>query len=241
MMVLSDDLIEEADRVAAVVAEARAKAKKAGADRAAAAAAAAAVAAPAAPVYDIGDVDVDMCLSFNQADALCVEAEADSVFDDIDLDGDGVITKDELRSHIAGAEMLSPESVDRIFEIVDVAPADGSISRAELRAAFSRYESITMRLALGLASGRQLQPSPSRRALADVKRRRVPTRHFIWASMPGPMTVARSNPAFTGGLRHHRCEPRWADLKQRAARAPREPGGLRLADDGRRCVHRFGY
>ena len=169
---LDDSLSEEADRVAAVVAEARAKAKRAESEKAAAKIAAVAP-APAASsdaepaVYDIGAVDVDMCLSFNQADALSVESEADSVFDVIDLDGDGRITKDELISHFGGAEMLGSQDVDRIFEIVDVAPTDGSISRAELRTAFLRYESITMRLALGLATGRQLQPSRARRALAD--------------------------------------------------------------------------
>ena len=177
--IVDDSLSEQASRVAAVVAEARArKAEQAVAQKAQKAAVGTNTADSAAynnPVYDIEAVDVDMCLSFNEADTSFVEAEADGVFDAIDQDRDGEITKEELQRHLAGNDMLKPDAVERIFALVDVAPTDGSISRSELRKAFSRHECITLRLALGLASGMRRPrgadstpaPSSARVMLAD--------------------------------------------------------------------------
>lgn len=193
--ILDDSLSEEASRVAAVVAEARAqKAQRAVAQKGASASAAA---EQQPKIYDIDAVDVDMCLSFNEADAKFVQAEADGVFDAIDQDRDGKITREELREHLSGIEMLQPDAVERIFALVDVAPADGTISRSELRKAFTRHESITLRLALGLASG-------VRRALAvDSMPPSSAARHMLADEVFDTIDTNQDGQISNGELRAH--------------------------------------
>lgn len=162
-----DGLSEQARRVAAVVAEAR--------EKRAAGAKAPTGSAPSRPSFvDIGAVDVDVCLSLSQGDVAYTTAEADAIFDAIDTDADGKISKDELRAHLAGTVLMQKDAVKRVFTLVDIAPADGSIDRAELRRAFSRYECSTLRLALGLATGtrhslrpEELEGTKVRSGLAD--------------------------------------------------------------------------
>jgi len=110
-----------------------------------------------APLQDLLAVDVDLSLSLNEADASVIDAEADAIFGRVDADGDGTITMGELREHLAGAGVL-PESLDSMFAALD-ANHDGVITPRELRAGFKRYESSTLRLALGLA-GRNVETEP---------------------------------------------------------------------------------
>lgn len=96
-------------------------------------------------------VDVDLALSLSAADRKEVEAEANEVFDAIDQNGDGYITRDELAQHLTGTG-YSMRAIDGMFGSID-SNADGKISRAEMQAAYKRYESSSLRLALGLAAG----------------------------------------------------------------------------------------
>ena len=118
-------------------------------------------------------VDVDTMLSLSKSDAAAVAAEADAVFAKIDTNGDGKISLDELRHHLQGSG-YSVQDVEAWFIALDTAPKDGYISPAEMRASFSRYESATLRVALGLAANtdpRILAPEPEscspRQQLAD--------------------------------------------------------------------------
>ena len=86
----------------------------------------------------------------SSVDAAQVAAEADEVFDAIDANGDGAISLEELRSHLAGSG-YSPAAVQAMFDGLDT-NGDGSVSRDELRAGFQRSSSATLRLALGLPS-----------------------------------------------------------------------------------------
>lgn len=74
----------------------------------------------------------------------------DELFDRIDTNADGVISQDELRSHLVKTRGYSVATVDGIFRALDVAPRDGSLSREELRRSFGGYELMALRLALGL-------------------------------------------------------------------------------------------
>lgn len=96
-------------------------------------------------------VDVDLALSLSAADQDEVEAEANEVFDKIDENSDGYITRDELAQHLKGTG-YSMRAIDGMFGSLD-ANDDGKISRAEMQAAYKRYESSSLRLALGLAAG----------------------------------------------------------------------------------------
>ena len=114
-------------------------------------------------------IDLDLMLALNAADADAVAAEADAIFGAIDTNGDGSVSLDELSEHLF-AEAGNP-AAQRIFAAID-ADADGEISSAELRNAFSRSASASIRMALGLASGspraRPATPQPTdRSALAD--------------------------------------------------------------------------
>ena len=65
----------------------------------------------------------------------------------------------------------SEDDVSRWFMFLDSEPEDGFISPQELRTGFSRYESATLRLALGLAAGideaRDVPAADPRQQLAD--------------------------------------------------------------------------
>ena len=109
----------------------------------------AAASSAAAPFELDQEVDVDLCLSLNDADCDQIAAEADAMFDVIDKDGNGVVSREELEAHLARQQ--PPGAIDRMFSVMD-ANADGVISRQELRDAFCRYENTSLRLALGLAA-----------------------------------------------------------------------------------------
>lgn len=130
------------------------------------------VSASVQPIGRTADVDMYLDeLNLNSADVEYIVAEADAVFSRIDLNSDGAVSPEELRTHLASTCDLS--SADRIFEMLD-ANNDGSVSRDELREAYCRYENATLRRALGLGVISPPQPmdapsAPSARrwSLAD--------------------------------------------------------------------------
>ena len=79
-----------------------------------------------------------------------IHAEADAFFDAIDTDSNGSIDVEELRSHLA-SNGYSSSSVDAIFPLLDT-DASGEVDRDELREAFVKFDTPSMRLALGLGT-----------------------------------------------------------------------------------------
>ena len=74
---------------------------------------------------------------------------ADEVFDCIDANRDGQISKGELHAHLVNRGVsVSETTADALFAAMDI-DADGVILRSELRSAFERYEYSAVRLALG--------------------------------------------------------------------------------------------
>ena len=70
-----------------------------------------------------------------------IEADADAVFDEMDVDSDGVVSREELRAQLRRSAEFSDAAVDRIFAALD-ANDDGVVSRDELRAAFVRCSAL---------------------------------------------------------------------------------------------------
>jgi hypothetical protein len=70
-----------------------------------------------------------------------IEADADAVFDEMDVDNDGVVSREELRAQLRRRAEFSDAAVDRIFAALD-ANDDGVVSRDELRAAFVRCSAL---------------------------------------------------------------------------------------------------
>ena len=117
-----------------------------------------------------GLVDVDLCVSLSTADAAQVAGEAGNVFRAIDSNGDGVISSEELRSHLSD-KGYSTGAVQAMFEALDT-NKDGEISPQELRDCFMRASSANLRLALGLPakaarSGPSAEADDGRTKLAD--------------------------------------------------------------------------
>ena len=76
-----------------------------------------------------------------------IYASADSVFDIMDADANGVISYSELQSHLIDVCGYSQGAMDTMFYALD-GNADGVITREELRMGFVRYE--TLRRAPGM-------------------------------------------------------------------------------------------
>mmetsp|Transcript_26763 Transcript_26763/g.61600 ORF Transcript_26763/g.61600 Transcript_26763/m.61600 type:complete len:265 (-) Transcript_26763:53-847(-) len=91
----------------------------------------------------------EVASSFNELDATIL-ADADSIFDSIDIDKNNEISGEELRSHLV-AFGCSPESIRFLFTVLDTND-DGIISRDEMRFAFENYELEDLRLAFGLGT-----------------------------------------------------------------------------------------
>lgn len=116
-------------------------------------------------------VDVDVVLALNHVDTEYVCAEADETFSKVDANGDGKIELHEFQRYLAGSG-YTPADIDRWFASLDAAPTDGVISPEEMRMGYLRYESATLRLALGLRASMDAQqpqhdPHDSRLQLAD--------------------------------------------------------------------------
>ena len=80
-----------------------------------------------------------------------LHAEAEATFSALDLNGDGLISLEELQQHFSGAEgtTYSSTAVESIFAVLD-RNGDGSVTPSEFRGGYVRYRA--MRLALGLRS-----------------------------------------------------------------------------------------
>eukprot|EP00588_Corethron_pennatum_P009589 CAMPEP_0194271384 /NCGR_PEP_ID=MMETSP0169-20130528/5172_1 /TAXON_ID=218684 /ORGANISM="Corethron pennatum, Strain L29A3" /LENGTH=247 /DNA_ID=CAMNT_0039013713 /DNA_START=14 /DNA_END=757 /DNA_ORIENTATION=- len=70
-----------------------------------------------------------------------IHADADTLFRSIDEDGDGEITKIEMRSHLSRVTGYSDRAIDNIFGMLD-ADKDGTVSKEEVRDAFVRYSAF---------------------------------------------------------------------------------------------------
>lgn len=77
-------------------------------------------------------------------------AEANSIFDSIDVNNDGEISNDELQANLEESG-YSPETIRNLFTALDK-NADGVISREEMLFAFSNYEATALFMALGKGS-----------------------------------------------------------------------------------------
>ena len=136
-------------------------------------------------------VEVDLALA-QDADRAEINAEADFMFREVDVNGDGEtaaylsltqiliqaqtltltrnpgsrpgkISQQELHEYL-GSAGYSVEQTTRIFEALDV-NSDESITQEELRVGFARYEFSALRLAFGLA-GELVSYSTTAHALA---------------------------------------------------------------------------
>lgn len=76
-----------------------------------------------------------------------VERAADELFDAIDTDGDGQISKAELQARLTKESAYSMRASDKVFDAIDT-NSDDKISRDELRGGMVRYSAL--RLALGV-------------------------------------------------------------------------------------------
>jgi Ca2+-binding EF-hand superfamily protein len=77
-----------------------------------------------------------------------IHVDADALFAAIDTDGDGTVTKDELRNHLKTFSGYSFKAISNIFAVLD-ANMDGSIERTELRDAFVKYSALRQAIGEG--------------------------------------------------------------------------------------------
>jgi Ca2+-binding EF-hand superfamily protein len=77
-----------------------------------------------------------------------IHADSDFLFNSIDIDGNGTISKDELKKHLSRTSKYSDPAINKIFRMLD-ANKDGEISKAELREAFVRYSALRQALGSG--------------------------------------------------------------------------------------------
>lgn len=75
-----------------------------------------------------------------------IHADADALFNAIDTDGNGSISKEELRNHLKQFSQYTFKAISSIFKMLD-ANKDGNLERTELREAFVKYSAL--RLAIG--------------------------------------------------------------------------------------------
>ena len=66
-----------------------------------------------------------------------VHADADAMFEQIDINGDGEISTDELRGHLLSLQ-YSEVAADAVFSNLDI-DGNGSLDREELRSGFLKY------------------------------------------------------------------------------------------------------
>jgi Ca2+-binding EF-hand superfamily protein len=75
--------------------------------------------------------------------------EVDSIFDCVDKNGDGEITREELKSHLVDEMGYTKKYTNYLFESIDT-DSNGSISREELRFAFYNFEALSMYMTFGM-------------------------------------------------------------------------------------------
>lgn len=77
-----------------------------------------------------------------------IHADADALYNALDADNDGVITKDELREHLKTFSGYSFKAISNLFKLLD-SDKSGGIEREELRDAFVRYSALRQAIGEG--------------------------------------------------------------------------------------------
>jgi Ca2+-binding EF-hand superfamily protein len=81
---------------------------------------------------------------------MSLKIRADEWFDVVDLNGDGCISYEELRLHLA-AQKFDESKISLVFGLLDL-NGDGDISKSELRECFVKYDNPILKEALGLGA-----------------------------------------------------------------------------------------
>lgn len=77
-----------------------------------------------------------------------IHQDADALFNAIDTNGDGSISKDELREHLKTFSNYSFKAISKLFKMLDV-NKDGGIEKEEMRAAFVKYSALRQAIGQG--------------------------------------------------------------------------------------------
>ena len=77
-----------------------------------------------------------------------IHEDADTLFNSIDADGSGEISKEELREHLKTFTKYSYKAISKIFKLLDV-NKDGDIEKKELRDAFVKYSALRQAIGEG--------------------------------------------------------------------------------------------
>jgi len=77
-----------------------------------------------------------------------IHADADALFNAIDVDGNGSISKDELREHLKRVSEYSFKAISNMFKLLDV-NKDGAVEKEELRDAFVKYSALRQAIGEG--------------------------------------------------------------------------------------------
>lgn len=75
--------------------------------------------------------------------------EADEIFDYVDSNGDGVISLEELQTHLVKEMGYTEEYTKYLFASIDT-DSDGSITKEEMRFAFYNFEALSMYMTFGV-------------------------------------------------------------------------------------------
>ena len=77
-----------------------------------------------------------------------IHMDADNLFNAIDTNGDGSISKDELREHLKTFSSYSFKAISKLFKMLDV-NKDGGVEKEEMRAAFVKYSALRQAIGQG--------------------------------------------------------------------------------------------
>ena len=70
-----------------------------------------------------------------------IQADADALFRNIDVDGDGTVTPQELTQYLKMVSSYTDPAIANLFAMLDV-DQDGTISKEEVREAFIKYSAL---------------------------------------------------------------------------------------------------
>eukprot|EP00536_Pseudo-nitzschia_multiseries_P015027 jgi/Psemu1/41009/gm1.41009_g len=114
------------------------------------------------------DTDTNSNSNSNSIDIL---DEVDSIFDCIDTNGDGVITLEELQSHLVDRMGYSVYYTTYLFDSIDT-DSNGSISKDELRFAFYNFEAVSMYLTFAMGGSSLTSNHKSKLRVQELVRNR---------------------------------------------------------------------
>jgi len=92
------------------------------------------------------DADADIEAAGKEIDLL---EEVDAIFDSVDVNKDGLISADELRTHLVDVMGYSSEYTTYLFASLDT-NADGVITKEEMKFAFYNFEALSMYMTFGV-------------------------------------------------------------------------------------------